>query len=211
MNSEERAIKEILQGLEEGTMIYVRDNESSSGVLKAKFIKMNRTRFTAECGGFVWSCCLLNYLGTCEDVDNNKPLNYTLDKKMPKYKKFKFIEKNNNVNGLSTGDCAVRGISELFNITWSEAMMKLAETSCNTGLMPDAEKNINKLLEDNGYKKLKFKKISIIDFVERYAEPNKKYAIHTKDHFTVVKGYSLIDTWDSGNDEATMIFEMEDK
>lgn len=211
MNNEERVIKEILQGLPTGTMIYVRDNESSTGKVKAKFVKMNRTRFTSEYGGFTWSCCLNNYLGTCEEVDNNKMLQNILDRKVPRYEKFKFVEKNNNINGLGTGDCSVRGIAELFNITWCEAMMKLAESSCKTGLMPNAEENINKLLEDNGYKRLKFKKISIVDFVERYAEPNKKYAIHTKDHFTVVKGYSLIDTWDSGNDEATMIFEMEDK
>lgn len=212
MNSTKKeVIKDILKGLPTGTKIYVKDNESDIGISEAEFVKMNRTRFIAHQKGCRWTFSLGYFIGTCEDIDNNISFQETIENAQNKYKKYNFVKKNLNIKGLNTGDCAVRGIAELLNITWEESMLRLAKTSCITGKMPNNTETIDMLLKQEGFNNINIKNVKIIDFVERIAEENKKYAIHTSSHFTVVKGYDLIDSWDCGNKTIKTILEMEDK
>ena len=196
MTSIEREnVKKILKGLSIGTKIYVKDDSKVDGKSIAEFVKMNRTRFIVYWKGCRYSFSLECFKGVCgkEEI----------------HRKFTFIEKNNNPMKHNTNDCTVRGVAELMDISWQKAMMGLAESSCVTGKMPNMEENLVHYLEKNGFRKVQTKRIKIMDFVEKVAEPHKKYAVMTKYHFTVVKGHDLIDTWDCGGETATVIYEKE--
>ena len=203
---EKDIIKEKLKGLEEGTKIYVKDDNGI--VQEAKFEKMNRTRFVAKYKNGTYSFPLSFFIGTCDDSIKAKEI---INEQKKKYKKFNFIKKNLNIKGLNTTDCAIRGVAELLNISWEDAMIRLAQTSCITGEMPNDIRTTDMLLEKEGFKHIKIKKMKVVDFVENVAEKNKKYAIHASGHFTVVKGYDLIDSWDCRSNMIRSVLEMEDK
>ena len=202
--SERDMIKEKLKGLEAGTKIYVKDGDGI--VQEAKFEKMNRTRFIAKYKNGTYSFPLRFFIGTCDDGINAEEI---IKEQNKKYKKFNFIKKNLNIKGLNTTDCAIRGVAELLNISWEDAMIRLAQTSCITGEMPNAVTTTDMLLEKEGFKHIKVEKMRVVDFVENIAEKNKKYAIHANGHFTVVKGYDLIDSWDCRDNMIKSVLEMD--
>lgn len=190
-------VKNILKQLKTGTMIKVKDNDGN--IVKMKFIKMNRTRFEVSHKGCIW-----NYPVSCY-----KGLYGKEDKMMEEVNKgkLKIVEKNVNPCNNQIGDCVVRSIAEALDKTWKDTLIDLTIEGIKIGNLFNYEETYKNYLLNNGFKEIKVNKQSIKSFIDNEAE-DKTYIIKTRGHLTVVKNYTLIDTWDCSSDNIKKIWKL---
>lgn len=73
----------------------------------------------------------------------------------------KFRKFNSNPSGNVTTDALVRTVAGVLNITWEDAMMKLAESACKHHLMITDRKFVSKFMKEQGWTKIKMNNKSI--------------------------------------------------
>lgn len=126
-----------------------------------------------------------------------------------------FIEYNRNPELLNVGDCVIRAISTVLDISWDQVHDELCFLSGKMADMPSSNRVWKKYLRDWGFKEIEIETdcpncLTVRDFC--YLHPNGRYILSTCDYSSankiIVVGTHLIavidgnyyDTWDSGND-----------
>lgn len=109
----------------------------------------------------------------------------------------------NNPCGAKVGDCAVRAISKVLNISWEDAYSKLAINGFKMCDMPSSNTVIASVLRQNG-----FYRENLPDFgnsgytVREFAEDNPigTYVLGLGNHVVAVIDGDYWDSWDSGSE-----------
>lgn len=109
----------------------------------------------------------------------------------------------NPKNRVSTGDCVIRAISSLTNVSWEQTLRNITELGITFGRVYDDEYVYNKYLERMGYIKMaqpKFAnghKLIGVQFCELFKHD---CVAHIGGHHMVyISGGKVYDTWDSTN------------
>jgi hypothetical protein len=109
----------------------------------------------------------------------------------------------NNPVGARVGDCAVRAISKVLNISWEEAYAKLCVNGYKMGDMPSSNNVIASVLRMNG-----FHRQNLPDFcpdcytVSQFAQDNPvgKYVLGTGSHVVALINGDWFDSWNSADE-----------
>ena len=101
-----------------------------------------------------------------------------------------FAYYNPNPAGIHTGDCAYRGISAFFGITWMQSVLELVLHAANKGLVNFTYiTNITSYMKAKGYDRKKpQKEMTVREFIDTVAISGHTYMIATKQprHITIV-------------------------
>ena len=117
---------------------------------------------------------------------------------------------NENPNDNNIGDCAVRAVAGVLEITWEEAVRKLAKAQDYKATIINTEKNINALLEKEGFQQFgPIRRNGIIltgkgfcDIIhDMFQAGTRIFAYVGSDHVVAILvfdgDYKIVDTWDS--------------
>lgn len=122
-----------------------------------------------------------------------------------------WVERNNNPLHVRTGDCAVRAISILLDISWEQAYAMLASVGFSKGVLMNMDSVWGAILKDNGFKQY-FPEcedcITIKEFCEQH--PKGTYAIKADDHVVAVIDGKYIDAWNSGDEYVIYYWQKEE-
>ena len=191
--------KEILKTLKEGTKIIVK----ADGVEhKADFVKMNRTRFEAKFKQGLYTFPVSLFIRVeGEETDKEILKNSSTGKAIYQYK-------NVNPKDNKTNDCVVRAIAEGLNKSYREVLMSLTEIGYDMGLLFNNTKVYEEYLKQYNYREtVKKYKGTIFDFINNNnLKETDTYIIEVKGHLTVVKGNTLIDTWNCGYEKIKKVY-----
>ena len=119
-----------------------------------------------------------------------------------------YVYYNPNPVAARVGDCAVRAISKVLNISWEDAYAKLAVNAFRMGDMPSSNNGIASVLRMNG-----FYRENLPDFcpdcytVEDFARNNPvgTYVLGTGQHVIAIVDGDWFDSWNS-KDEVPQYF-----
>ena len=99
------------------------------------------------------------------------------------------------------GDCTIRAIAKLMDLSWREAYINLAIYGYMYGDIPNSDDLWGKFLKDQGY-------IRYIAAEEGYTvkhfcreHPDGKYLLTLKNHVIAVENGKYFDTFDHGDEE----------
>lgn len=112
----------------------------------------------------------------------------------------------NNPCGFRTGDCAVRAVSKVLNMSWDEAFDILVNTAKLRCDMPNSNAVIDEVLSDHGFHKETFTDCYKCHTVNEFAEnhPYGTYVLGSGDHVVAVIGGDFYDSWRS--DDTPIIY-----
>lgn len=107
---------------------------------------------------------------------------------------------NNNPNGRSVGDCAVRAIAAAFNVTWDDAFDALANNAKAMGDMPSSDSVIGALLRQMGFTREIIPDscpdcYTVADFAEYH--PYGVFVLGLGGHVVTIVDGDVYDSWDS--------------
>ncbi len=117
---------------------------------------------------------------------------------------------NSNPFGKIVGDCVIRGVAKVLDISWLEAYTQLAMYGMDKGDIPSSNALWGSYLKENGFK------VSPLPddcpdcySVKQFADEHKKgtYLLATGSHVIPLIDGIYYDTWDSGNEVVTYYFE----
>lgn len=120
-----------------------------------------------------------------------------------------YIYTNPNPDGKATGDCVIRAIAILLDVTWEKAYTDL----CIEGLMMSDLPNSNTVwgsyLRNLGYRREVIPNTcpdcyTIRDFSMDH--PCGRYAVCTGTHLVAVINGNVMDAWDSSNEVPTYFY-----
>ena len=114
-----------------------------------------------------------------------------------------YINYNPNPMGLSVGDCTIRAISKVLNLSWEETYLNLVVQGYKMFDMPSANRVWGSFLKDNG-----FIKVNIFDFcpdcytIREFCNDNPVgiFLVGTGEHVVAIIDGDYYDSWDSGNE-----------
>ena len=114
-----------------------------------------------------------------------------------------YINYNPNPMGLSVGDCTIRAISKILNLSWEETYLNLVVQGYKMFDMPSANRVWGSFLKDNG-----FIKVNIFDFcpdcytIREFCNDNPVgiFLVGTGEHVVAIIDGDYYDSWDSGNE-----------
>ena len=110
---------------------------------------------------------------------------------------------NPNPMSKSVGDCVIRALTKVLDITWEQAFVELAIQSFLMCDMPSSNSVWGAYLKSNGFSKHVIPDTcpdcyTIKDFAKDH--PHGTYAVGTGTHVVAVVNGSYYDSWDSGNE-----------
>lgn len=115
---------------------------------------------------------------------------------------------NYNPNPLKrrVGDCTVRAISKLLDLTWREAYLFLAIYGYVYGDMPNGDDLWGKFLRDRGYRRhiITDEGYTVEDFCKDH--PKGKYLLALKNHVIAIENGQYFDTSDFGDEKPIYYF-----
>lgn len=99
------------------------------------------------------------------------------------------------------GDCTVRAIAKLMDLTWRETFLCLAIYGYIYGDMPNGDDLWGKFLRDRGYRRyiITDEGYTVEDFCLDH--PRGKYLLALKNHVIAVENGTYYDTFDHGEEE----------
>lgn len=110
-----------------------------------------------------------------------------------------------NPNPLSkqVGDCTVRAITKLLNLSWDEVYDALCKEGHKLADMPSANSVWGSYLRSKGFEVLPLANTcpmcyTVTDFCREH--PVGTYLLATGEHVVAVSGGDYFDCWDSGNE-----------
>lgn len=114
-----------------------------------------------------------------------------------------YIFYNPNPQKLSVGDCTIRAISRVLNLSWKRTYLHLALQGFLMFDMPSANRVWGQFLKSKGFQKFQIPDTcpdcySIRDFCYDY--PQGTYVVGTGEHVVAVIDGNYYDSWDSGNE-----------
>ena len=118
-----------------------------------------------------------------------------------------YIEVNKNPKKKRTGDCSTRALCNILHISYADALKEQCEASLKTGYDITSRQTVDYIMKNHGWIKQKQPKtiynakvkISNLDesIDSKYIdEDGKGILISTRKHWTVVRDYTVEDTWD---------------
>lgn len=114
-----------------------------------------------------------------------------------------FIYYNENPDDLRVGDCVVRAISKVENMSWYDVYIDICAQGMYLSDMPDSNRVWMAYLKNIGYKLTLLPSdcpncFTIEDFCEEF--PKGKYLVSTGSHLVCIEDGNLFDTWDSSKE-----------
>lgn len=114
-----------------------------------------------------------------------------------------YIHKNNNPMGQYVGDCVIRAISEVLDMTWEKVYLGLAIKGFLMHDMPSSNNVWGSYLRDRGFKREVLPNncpdcYTVRDFTND--TPHGRFILATGTHVIAVIDGNYIDTWDSGDE-----------
>ncbi len=121
-----------------------------------------------------------------------------------------YIYYNPNPKGLSVGDCTIRAISKVLNLSWKRTYLYLSMQGFIMNDMPSSNKVWGEFLKENGFVKFQIPDTcpdcyTIKDFC--YDHPYGAYVVGTGEHVVAIIDGIYYDSWDSGNEIPIYYFE----
>lgn len=110
---------------------------------------------------------------------------------------------NPNPSGKRVGDCVVRAICKLFNLTWEDAFLQLTLKAYAMHDMPSANAVWGEYLKERGFKKRVLEDTcpacyTTAEFAEEH--PHGRYLLATGTHVIAMVDGIYYDSWDSGDE-----------
>ena len=104
----------------------------------------------------------------------------------------------NNPCGKNVGDCVIRAISKVMDISWYKAFKEL----CNLGMMlcdlPNSNYVWSNYLRRNGFVRHTIDNCTVREFSDEY--PYGTYVLSTGSHLAACIDGTYFDAWDSGQE-----------
>lgn len=116
---------------------------------------------------------------------------------------------NPNPLGKRTGDCVIRMLTKIFNLTWDEAYLKLSTVVLREYEMPSDNTIWELYLKEHGFSKRLLptncpRCMSVYEFCERF--PVGTFVVCTGSHVVAVIDGLYFDAWDSGDEVVSYFF-----
>ena len=110
---------------------------------------------------------------------------------------------NPNLKRRTAGDCVVRGLAIVFDMTWDEAYDEIVAQGKREGEMPSTNMVLDSYMHLQGFTKYLLPATcphcyTIADFA--YEHPYDTYLVGTGTHVVAVIDGNYYDTWDSGGE-----------
>ena len=121
---------------------------------------------------------------------------------MKNSKYFKYYQPNEKDIKDKQGDCAIRGLTKFYDISWLDAFDKLVVYARRNQVMINGIDNIKELLQDDKveYETIYKQKKSVSDFTSEHKQG--KYLLYVRvgfgTHIVAVENGLYYDTWDCG-------------
>lgn len=121
-----------------------------------------------------------------------------------------YVFYNPNPQKLSVGDCTIRAISCVLNLSWKRTYLYLVFQGLSMNDMPSANRVWGQFLKSRGFIKHQIPDTcpdcyTIKDFC--YEHPYGTYVVGTGEHVVAVIDGNYFDSWDSGNEIPIYYFE----
>lgn len=115
-----------------------------------------------------------------------------------------FELKNVNPKNKKTGDCSIRALANILDISWYDALTLLYNSAMKTGFEPADRRTMEKILNEFGYEKIaqprKFDNtkylIGELDRILSDEDMENGVVVNCANHYTVVRKGQVEDTWD---------------
>ena len=109
----------------------------------------------------------------------------------------------NNPLGKSVGDCSIRAISNILNMTWEQTYIELCLQGLIMADMPSSNSVIDAYLRSKGFRKSIIPNscpdcYTIADFADDH--PKGVYLLATGEHVVSVVNGAYFDSWNSGDE-----------
>lgn len=128
---------------------------------------------------------------------------------------------NPNPKGKDTKDCVYRALTVALDITWEDVARLSGEEYIKNGLFLESrtqnkQNNAEEYILNNGLgheiyslnNKNGLKIRTIKDFIDKYAQPDKRYYVGVSRHAIGIANNKVYDTWDTSNASPNIILEM---
>ena len=114
-----------------------------------------------------------------------------------------YIPFQDNPLGKSVGDCSIRAISNLLEMSWEQTYIELCLQGFIMADMPSSNTVIDAYLRSKGFKKSIIPNTcpdcyTIAEFADDH--PKGEYLLATGSHVVTVVDGAYYDSWDSGNE-----------
>ncbi len=140
--------------------------------------------------------------------------------KYPDNKYFKYF--NPNPKGRITTDCVIRAVAGGCNVTWQQAFDMLAEAGRKEGYTVNERKNLDKVLKEAGWTRMKQPKHDdgtkvtvkdLIDYYSTFGKPVRIIASVGAHHVVAIfnseksgREYKVHDIWDSSKEKVGVYY-----
>ena len=120
-----------------------------------------------------------------------------------------YIHVNPNPKNKNTGDCAIRAIAIIMDMSWDEAYIELCTEGLYMSDLPNANSVWSAYLMRHGFKRDVIPNTcpdcyTIADFCRDH--PTGEYVVCTGSHVVAVIDGSVYDAWDSSNEVPAYYF-----
>lgn len=115
----------------------------------------------------------------------------------------RFIYYNPNPRGIKVGDCVIRGLSKILNLSWDEVYAEVMLKGFELKDMPSANNVWGSYLRSKGFERFTISNTCPDCYtVEQFCRDNDQglFLLATGSHVVAVEDGYYFDAWDSGNE-----------
>ena len=121
-----------------------------------------------------------------------------------------YVFYNPNPYYLDTGDCVIRALSKLFNISWDDAFAQLSVQAYKMKRIMTDNITWGTFLKQRGYtKEILSETLTIREFCKQF--DTGKYALATGSHVVAAINGDFFDSFDSGSEPILFLWRLKDE